>query len=122
MSSRFDWSNAASYESQNSDHFVVSPQKFGVSSFCDLIDTLSSRGVSGAQLEGVGRRSISALFSKMKNGSVLILEKNALIIFNYELNFSFNSSRPDPGRREKNNLKIYFHTSLWCLRKFYEGL
>ena len=33
-----------------------------------------------------------------------------------------NPSRPDPGRREKINLNFYFHTSLWCLKTFYEGL
>ena len=26
-----------------------------------------------------------------------------------------NPSCSDPGQREKNNLDIYFHTSLWCL-------
>ena len=31
-----------------------------------------------------------------------------------------NPSRPDPGWREKINLN--FHTSLWCLERFYEGL
>ena len=31
-----------------------------------------------------------------------------------------NPSCSDPGQREKNNLDIYFHTSLWCL--FYEHL
>ena len=31
-------------------------------------------------------------------------------------------SRPNTGRREKINLNVYFHTSLWCLKKFYEGL
>ena len=25
-----------------------------------------------------------------------------------------NTSRPDPGQREKINLYFYFHTSLWC--------
>ena len=34
----------------------------------------------------------------------------------------FNPSRPDPGRREKINLNFYLHTSLQCLRRFYEGL
>ena len=29
---------------------------------------------------------------------------------------------PDPGRREKINLIFYFHTSLWCLKRFYKGL
>ena len=38
-------------------------------------------------------------------------------------NFSnFNLSRPDPGKREKINLSFQFHTSLWCLKRFYEGL
>ena len=32
----------------------------------------------------------------------------------------FNPSRPDPRRREKINLYFYFHTSLWCLKRFYE--
>ena len=29
---------------------------------------------------------------------------------------------PDPGRRKKINLNFYFDTSLWCLKRFYEGL
>ena len=29
--------------------------------------------------------------------------------------------RPSPGRREKINLNFYFHTSLWRLKRFYEG-
>ena len=33
-----------------------------------------------------------------------------------------NPSRPDPGRRGKINLNLYFHTSLWCLKRFSEGL
>ena len=32
-----------------------------------------------------------------------------------------NASRSDPRLREKINL-IFFHTSLWCLKRFYEGL
>ena len=28
----------------------------------------------------------------------------------------------NPGRRGKIKLNFYFHTSLWCLKKFYEGL
>ena len=31
-------------------------------------------------------------------------------------------SRTNPGRREKKLLHFYFHTSLWCLKRFYEGL
>ena len=31
-------------------------------------------------------------------------------------------SRLNPRRREKINLNFYFHTSLWCLKRFYEGL
>ena len=33
----------------------------------------------------------------------------------------FNPSCHDPGR-EKINLNFYFHTSFWCLKRFYEGL
>ena len=32
----------------------------------------------------------------------------------------FNPSRPNPGRRKK--IKVFFHTSLQCLKRFYEGL
>ena len=35
---------------------------------------------------------------------------------------NINPSRLDPGRRKKINLNFYFHTSLWCLKRFYEGL
>ena len=33
-----------------------------------------------------------------------------------------NPSRPNPGRREKIKLNFYFHTFLWYLKRFYEGL
>ena len=34
-----------------------------------------------------------------------------------------NPSCPNPRRKEKIKLKsFYFHTSLWCLKRFYEGL
>ena len=36
--------------------------------------------------------------------------------------FIFNPSCPNPGRREKIKLNFYFHTSLRCLKRFYEGL
>ena len=34
----------------------------------------------------------------------------------------FDPSHPNPGRRKKIKLNFYFHFSLWCLKKFYEGL
>ena len=37
-------------------------------------------------------------------------------------NYNCNHSYPDPGKREKINLNFYFHTFLWCLKRFYEGL
>ena len=40
----------------------------------------------------------------------------------FEITSYFNLYRPDPGRKEKNNLNFYFHTSLWCLKRLYEGL
>ena len=33
-----------------------------------------------------------------------------------------NHSRPNPGRREKIKLNFYFQISLWCFKRFYEGL
>ena len=33
-----------------------------------------------------------------------------------------NPSRPDPGRREKINLNIFFYISLWSLKRFCDGL
>ena len=33
-----------------------------------------------------------------------------------------NPSLLDPGGKEKINLNFYFHTYLWCLKRFYEGL
>ena len=34
----------------------------------------------------------------------------------------FNPSSPNPGRREKVKSNFFFHTSLRCLKRFYEGL
>ena len=42
------------------------------------------------------------------------------IIFSIPFIF-LNPSLPDPWRTEKINLNFYFHTSLWYLKKFYEG-
>ena len=40
----------------------------------------------------------------------------------YRKNFDFNSTHPDSGERERFlKLNFYFHTSLWCLKRFYEG-
>ena len=33
-----------------------------------------------------------------------------------------NPWSPNPGQSEKTKLNCYFHTSLWCLKRFYEGL
>ena len=37
-------------------------------------------------------------------------------------NSIFNPSRRYPGRTEKIILNFYFHTFLWCLKKFYDGV
>ena len=34
---------------------------------------------------------------------------------------NINSSRPNPRQRKKVKLNFYFHTSLWYLKRFYEG-
>ena len=42
--------------------------------------------------------------------------------FHQRLSFScINPSRFNPGRREKITLDIHFRTSLWCLKRIYEG-
>ena len=33
-----------------------------------------------------------------------------------------NPSHANPGGREKIKLNFYFHTFLWCFKRFYEGL
>ena len=38
------------------------------------------------------------------------------------ISISLNLFRPDPGRRKKINLNLYFRTSLWCPERFYEDL
>ena len=45
-------------------------------------------------------RSIFLFLKKVKNGS-------------RQLQTYFNPSHPSSGKREKNNLNFYFHTSLW---------
>ena len=37
-------------------------------------------------------------------------------------NISLRPSRPNRGRIEKMKLNFHFHTSLWCIKRFYEGL
>ena len=48
-------------------------------------------------------------------------EKPLLFVVNVAWDV-FNLSRSDCRQKEKINLNIYFHTSLWCLIRFYEGL
>ena len=38
------------------------------------------------------------------------------------LRFSLTVSVPIPDEEKKNELNFYFHTSLWYLKRFYEGL
>ena len=33
-----------------------------------------------------------------------------------------NPYLPNPRQRKEIELNFYFHTSLWCLKRFYEGL
>ena len=40
----------------------------------------------------------------------------------FTINYFFNLERPNPGQSEKTKLNFYFHTSFWCLKRFYEGL
>ena len=42
----------------------------------------------------------------------MIAEQNAMLTFLTLI----------PDEEKKNNLNFYFHTFLWCLKRFYEGL
>ena len=49
--------------------------------------------------------------------------KQAWLWFYEGIYIRFNPFRPNPGRRERINLKnVYFHTFSRCLKRFYEGL
>ena len=52
-----------------------------------------------------------------------VLRKFAILTGKHQSwNFSSSLSVPVPDKVKKIKLNFYFHTSLWCLRKFYEGL
>ena len=61
--------------------------------------------------------SILQNFNKILNSN-LNLQTSPQKVSHYH----YNPSRPNPGRREKIKLNFYFHTSLGCLKRFYEGL
>ena len=44
------------------------------------------------------------------------------LVLLFEKGIHLNPFRPNSGRREKIKLNFYFRTSLWCLKRFYEGL
>lgn len=47
---------------------------------------------------------------------------NARLISRTYMEQFVNAFLPDPGRLEKTNVKFYFHTFLWCQKRFCEGL
>ena len=49
------------------------------------------------------------------------LAQNEAWFFINQKYLNIYTSRPDPGRREKINLNVYFHSSLWCLKRFYDN-
>ena len=51
-----------------------------------------------------------------QNSNIMLTVKISL-----ENQIRVNPSRPRPRQREKNKLNFYFHTSLRCLKWFYEG-
>ena len=54
---------------------------------------------------------------------ICYIDQLTTVFCSFEENFTLNPCRPNPGRREKKiKLNVYFHTSLWCLKMFYEGL
>ena len=49
----------------------------------------------------------------------VLITRLSLVLWNLH---NSNLICPNPGRREKIKLNLYFHTFLWCLKRFYEGL
>ena len=50
--------------------------------------------------------------------------KSRNLLFQANRNGSFSKLKPsrlNPRLKEKVNLNFYFHSSLWCLKRFYEG-
>ena len=56
---------------------------------------------------------------------MLLLDNKAILILLCSTNIEYCSltlSAPIPSKEKKINLNFYFHTSLWYLKGFYEGL
>ena len=52
-----------------------------------------------------------------------VLRKFAILTGKHQSwNFFSTLSVPVPDKVKKIKLNFYFHTSFWCLKKFYEGL
>ena len=62
--------------------------------------------------KSIEKINLSCIFHDPQHLLMLILP---LLILNFDKS---NRIQKDPGRRDK----FYFHTSLWCLKRFYEGL
>ena len=60
--------------------------------------------------------------TKMLTQTLNMLTSVIKNIFLYNTNKHFNTSHPDPRWRKKINLIFFFHTSLWCLKRFHKGL
>ena len=54
-------------------------------------------------------------------GGFTVMIPTFITDFHDPRDFSLNPSCPNPGRRDKINLNIYFHASLLCLKRFYDG-
>ena len=59
--------------------------------------------------------------SSLKSMILTYIEHDILKLIETLFKSKFNHSHPNPGRRVKSNLNFYFHTSLWSLKRFYEG-
>ena len=76
-----------------------------------ILSVLGESKYSGFRQIGVGGLKFS---QRLGNKGQSLLKFVSLV--------QINPSRPKPRRREKNKLNFYFRTSLWCLKRFYQGL
>ena len=95
---------------------------------CTVLQTSDQSEVGKCILKMITRLFVLKIVKRKK---ILCQAENFVCIFSIRFKIQFIQSineflyfkvLTDPGRREKINLNFYFHTSLWCLRRFYEGL
>ena len=102
-------------------HITTQKMKFSIKDLFSICDQIRRK---------LTQLSVQCIYEEMAECSVFIqymvlqeyLYANSKFQKYISSKMILNPSRPNPGRREKINLNFYFHTSLWCLKRFYQSL